>query len=58
MKQASLSVACLLQHTDVLFYHFREVCFAYYLYTEPFGLGELAAGVLPRQNIARLLRYR
>lgn len=58
MKQASLSVACLLQYTYVLFYHFREVCFAYYLYAEPFGLGELASGVLSRQNIARLLRYR
>ena len=58
MKQASLSVACLLQYTYVLFYHFREVCFAYYLYAEPFGLGELASSVLSRQNIARLLRYR
>lgn len=58
MKQASLSVACLLQHTDVLFYHFSEVRFAYDLYTEPLGLGELASGVLSRQNIARLLRYR
>lgn len=57
LKQASQSVACLLQYTYVLFYHFSEVRFAYDLYTEPLGLGELTAGVLSCQNIARLFRY-
>lgn len=39
MKLASHTQVCQLQYTDVLFYHFRKVRFAYDLYAESLGFG-------------------